>query len=313
MGTPEFARTVLEGMINENKYEIVAVVTQPDRQVGRKRVLTASPVKQLALEHNIPVHQPEKLSGSQTVQELIDLNADIIVTAAYGQFVPTKLLKVPTYSAINVHASLLPKFRGGAPIHYAIWQGEEETGISLIYMTKEMDAGDIIAQVKTPITKKDDVGDLFERLAILGRDLLIDTLPNIFSGDIEPWSQDVEQVSFSPTISHEQEQINWRQTATQIDCHVRAFRPFPTTYTWLDDKRTKVIQGYPIDGNVDSGKAPGTIIDVQKGHLIVQAGENTAYAIEKWQESGKKAMTIADYLNGVKAEVIINQQFTVKD
>lgn len=313
MGTPDFARTILEGLINENKYNIVAAVTQPDRPVGRKRVLTAPPVKQLAVEHGIPVYQPEKISGSDTVQELIDLDADIIITAAYGQFVPTKLINAPKHKAINVHASLLPKYRGGAPIHYAIWEGEEETGISLIYMTKKMDAGEIIAQAKTPIAKTDDVGDLFTRLATIGRDLLLEELPNIFEGNINPWPQDEAEVTFSPTIPREQEQVNWHQTATQIDQHVRAFRPFPTTYTWLDDKRTKIVQGQPAEGTVQSGKPVGTIIGAENGVLTVQTGEDTAFHIEKWQESGKKAMLVKDYLNGVKPEEIIGQQFEVKD
>ncbi len=313
MGTPEFAKTVLEGLIEDTQYEIVAVVTQPDRPAGRKRVLTASPVKELALQHDIPVHQPEKLSGSETVQTLIDLDADLIVTAAYGQYVPTKLINAPEFKAINVHASLLPKYRGGAPIHYAIWNGDDETGISLIYMTKEMDAGDIIAQETTPISSTDDVGDLFERLAVMGCDLLLEQLPHIFAETIQPWSQDKDQVTFSPTISRAQEQLQWNQTAQEIDQHIRAFRPFPSTYTWLDGQRTKIIQGYPLDQASTIDQLPGTIIEVTDDALIVQAGHDTAYCIKEWQPAGKKAMPIKAYLNGVDGEELIGQRFEVKE
>lgn len=313
MGTPDFAKTVLEGLIEASPYEVVAVVTQPDRPVGRKRVLTASPVKELAVAHDIPVYQPEKLSGSDTVQTLIDLEADLIVTAAYGQYVPTKLINAPAFKAINVHASLLPKYRGGAPIHYAIWNGDDETGISLIYMTKEMDAGDIIAQAKTPISKTDDVGDLFERLAVIGRDLLLEQLPKLFEGTIEPWSQDPEKVTFSPTISRAQEQIQWQQSADAIDQHVRAFRPFPTTYTWLDGQRTKIVEGKPLVKKTDNDAQPGTIIEVTDDALIVQAGDKTAYSIDKWQPAGKKAMPMKDYLNGVDGSELVGQRFEVKE
>ena len=146
MGTPQFAAEILQGLLEHASYQVIAVVTQPDRPVGRKRVLTQSPVKQLALAHDIPLYQPERISRSEELEELINLDADIIVTAAYGQFIPTRLINSTPHTAINVHASLLPKYRGAAPIHYAIWKGDHETGISIIYMTKEMDAGDILAQ-----------------------------------------------------------------------------------------------------------------------------------------------------------------------
>ncbi|MGX7348788.1 methionyl-tRNA formyltransferase [Dolosicoccus paucivorans] len=310
MGTPQFAQTVLQGLIDE-KYDVIGVVTQPDRPVGRKRVLTPSPVKELALKYNIPVYQPERIGRSEELQELIDLEADLIITAAYGQFVPTKLLNAPKYKSINVHASLLPKYRGGAPIHYAIWNGDDETGVSIMYMIKEMDAGDIISQKRIKITSQDDVGTMFEKLALLGRDLLLETLPAIFNETIEPIPQDEEKVTFSPTIPREKEQINWEQTAQEVDYHVRAFRPFPSTYTWLNDQRVKIWAGHPVEGTFE--KAPvGTIVSNTKEALIVQCGKETYYAVTSWQESGRQRVDIKDFVNGQRLEEVLGQQFEYK-
>ena len=309
MGTPEFSATVLKGILAQSSlYEVIAVVTQPDRPVGRKKVLTASPVKEVALSHQIPVFQPEKLGNSEEMEQILAMDVDLIVTAAYGQFVPTKLLKHPKYLAINVHASLLPKYRGGAPIHYAIWQGEEETGISIMYMEKEMDAGDILAQAKTPIHFNDDVGQLFERLAIIGRDLLLETLPPLFAGEITPIKQDEQLVTFSPTISKEQEKIDWSQSATAVHNHVRAFRPFPSTYTMWNGQRLKVWEGQPIAYATPEMVAPGTIVAVEDDQVIVQCQESY-YAITSLQPSGKRRMDAATFLNGMDAEDLIGQRF----
>lgn len=309
MGTPEFAATILKGLIDADDYDVIAVVTQPDRPVGRKRLLTPSPVKQVAMDHHIEVYQPETIKGSDEAERLKQLGADLIVTAAYGQFVPTRLLDIPRYGAINVHASLLPKYRGGAPIHYAIWQGEEETGISLIYMTQQMDAGDILAQAKTPISQQDDTGALFERLANIGRDLLLDTLPSIFDQKIEARPQNQAEVTFSPTLSRNQEQINWQQTAQQIDRHIRAFRPFPSTYTYLEGQRVKIWAGQPIKGVSTKQVMPGTIVAITDQAIVVEAGNHTQFAITEWQQSGKKRMPVADFLNGAQANQLIGKTF----
>ena len=164
MGTPEFSVPILEALL-QHEYDVIAVVTQPDRPVGRKKILTPSPVKEAALKHGLPVYQPEKISGSPEMEELIALNPDLIVTAAYGQFLPVKLLNAPRFRSINVHASLLPKYRGGAPVHYAIINGEIETGVSIMYMEKKMDAGAVLAQRAIPITEQDDVGTMFLKLS----------------------------------------------------------------------------------------------------------------------------------------------------
>lgn len=313
MGTPDFSVSVLKGLI-DSQYDVVAVVTQPDRPVGRKRVLTAPPVKQLALTHGIQVYQPERISGSVELDQLINLEADLIVTAAYGQFIPTRLLEAPTFGAINVHASLLPKYRGGAPIHYAIWKGEQETGISIMYMVKKMDAGDVLAQTAIPIEKSDDVGSMFEKLAILGRDLLLETLPELFANKLVAIPQNEEAVTFSPTISKEEEQLNWSETAIEIDRHVRGFRPFPSTYTWLDNQRVKIWLGQTIEFNSSTEEVEtGTIVAIEDECLIVKCGGKTFYAIAEWQESGKKRMNIQTFLKGNSADNLIGKRFEVKN
>ncbi|MBK0348133.1 methionyl-tRNA formyltransferase [Aerococcaceae bacterium zg-ZJ1578] len=310
MGTPQFSATVLKGILSKG-YNVLAVVTQPDRPVGRKRVITPSPVKEVAVENDIPVYQPEKLSGSPEMAELLTLDADIIVTAAYGQFVPTKLLKGFRFPAINVHASLLPKYRGGAPIHYAIWQGEKETGVSIMYMEREMDAGDVLAQQATPIGEQEDVADLFERLAIIGRDLLLDTLPPLFAGTITPQAQDATRVTYSPTISKEQEQIDWQTSAQAVHNHVRAFRPFPSTYTWWNNQRLKIWAGRPVEQQGLEQATVGTIVAVNEEQLLVQCGDGI-YAIESLQPSGKKRMDVPTFLHGVDVDSLIGQRLGVQ-
>ncbi len=219
MGTPSFSVPILKAL-NE-KYDILAVVTQPDRPVGRKKKISASPVKQAANDLNLKVLQPEKLSGSEEMQSVIEMQPDFIITAAYGQFLPTKLLNAAQIAAVNVHGSLLPKYRGGAPVQYAIMNGDKETGITIMYMVKGMDAGDIIAQQAVAITETDDTETMFNKLSIVGRDLLLDTLPKIASNDINPIKQDESQVVFSPTIKRSEEKLDFNQTAFAIDCKIR--------------------------------------------------------------------------------------------
>ena len=305
MGTPTFSVPILQALINNETLEVVAVLSQPDRKVGRKQTLTAPPVKQLAVEHGIPVYQPEKLSGSDEMKELLELDSDLIITAAYGQYVPTKLLNAPTHRAINVHASLLPKFRGAAPIHYAVLTGEAETGVTIMYMEKEMDAGDIISQREIEITDEDDTGILFDKLSLLGRDLLIDTLPAIFVGDNDSIKQNEEEVSFSPMISKEQEKIIWTRTAREIFNHVRALRPTPGAYSLLEDERFKIWDTEVIEEATTA--EPGTIIAVDNKTLHVACGEGTILSLIEVQPSGKKRMPVANFLAG--AQLKIGTQF----
>lgn len=296
MGTPEFSVPILDALIQEEDYEVIGVVTQPDRKVGRKKVMTPPPVKKKAREHSIPVFQPEKLSGSEELEQVLALGPDIIVTAAYGQYVPTKMLKAPKFKSVNVHASLLPKYRGAAPIHYALINGDKETGVTIMYMEKEMDAGDIISQRSLTIEPEDTVGTLFEKLSLVGRDLLLDTLPDIFSGTHTPIKQDPSEVTFSPMISRDEEKIDWTKRAETIAYKVRGMNPFPGAYTLLNGQRFKIWLAEAVDRS--SKEAPGTIVRLTKDDMQVQCGEQTVLALKVVQPFGKPKMTIEDYLPG---------------
>lgn len=293
MGTPDFSATVLEGLLADKAYNILAVVTQPDRAVGRKKEIKMTPVKEVALAHNLPVYQPEKLSGSEEMAELMTLGADGIVTAAFGQFLPTKLLDSVDF-AVNVHASLLPKYRGGAPIHYAIINGDKEAGVTIMEMVKEMDAGDMIAKDATSITNEDNVGTMFDKLAILGRDLLLRTLPDYIAGNITPEPQDSSQATFSPNITPEEERIDWHRPARDVFNHIRGLNPWPVAHTLLDGKRFKIYEASIAQGQ---GK-PGEIIEKGKKSLVVATSDG-AIALKTVQPAGKPRMSIVDFLNGV--------------
>lgn len=296
MGTPQFAVPILQALIDDEAYDVKAVVTQPDRRVGRKQELRATPVKELAVKYGIEVLQPEKLSGSPEMQRVIDLAPDFEITAAFGQFLPVKMLEAAKIAAINVHGSLLPKYRGGAPIQYSIINGDQETGVTIMYMVKAMDAGDIIAQKAIPITKQDDSGTMFEKLSLLGRDLLMDTLPKMIAGDVQPVKQDPEKVVFSPNITSEQERIDYRLPADRIDDKVRGLRPFPIGNMIIDGLQTKIYDVTPLDEKTDL--APGQVVRVEKHALILAAGDHTTYRINRLKPKGKREMDITSYLNG---------------
>ncbi|KRL79713.1 methionyl-tRNA formyltransferase [Ligilactobacillus equi] len=305
MGTPAFAAPILEGIIAAG-YEVQAVMTQPDRPVGRKRVLTPSPVKEVALKHDIEVLQPEKLAGSEEMQRVIDLAPDLIITAAFGQFLPTKLLQAAKVAAINVHGSLLPKYRGGAPVQYAIMNGEKETGVTIIYMVKKMDAGDMLAQAKMPIEKNDDTGTIFQKMSLLGRDTLLELLPNLLAGKVQGQAQDESQVVFSPNIQPEEEMLHLDLTADQVDWKVRALRPAPGAY-FADflGKRTKL---WNVDVLAQTTDLPaGSVVEVTKKKLVLAGAQGTCYQINELQPAGKAKMAINAYLNGMGKGLTVGQ------
>lgn len=293
MGTPDFAATVLEGLLDDANYDVLAVVTQPDRAVGRKKEIKMTPVKEVALAHNLPVYQPEKMSGSDEMAELMTLGADGIVTAAFGQFLPTKLLDSVDF-AVNVHASLLPKYRGGAPIHYAIINGDKEAGVTIMEMVKKMDAGDMIAKASTPITDEDNVGTMFEKMAVIGRDLLLKTLPDYIAGNIKPEPQDESKATFSPNITPEEERIDWNKSAREVFNHIRGLYPWPVAHTLLDGKRFKIYEASLAEGQGQ----PGQIIEKSKKTLVVATGDG-AISLKTVQPAGKPRMSVVDFLNGV--------------
>ena len=303
MGTPDFSATVLKGLLESGQYEILAVVTQPDRAVGRKKEIRMTPVKEVALSYELPIYQPEKLSGSPEIEAIMNLGADGIVTAAFGQFLPSKLLDSMDF-AVNVHASLLPKHRGGAPIHYALIQGDEEAGVTIMEMVKEMDAGDMISRRSIPITDEDNVGTLFEKLAIVGRDLLLDTLPAYLAGDIQPEAQDPSQVTFSPNIRPEEERLDWTKTNRQLFNQIRGMNPWPVAHTLWQGGRFKIYEAELADGDGQ----PGEILEIGKRQLLVATGEG-ALALKTVQPAGKPKMPISDFLNGAGRNLAVGDKF----
>ena len=303
MGTPDFSATVLKGLLESKQYEILAVVTQPDRAVGRKKEIRMTPVKELALDYGLPIYQPEKLSKSAELDSLMNLNADGIVTAAFGQFLPSKLLDSVNF-AVNVHASLLPKYRGGAPIHYAIINGDKEAGVTIMEMVKEMDAGDMIARRAIPIEETDNVGTMFEKLALVGRDLLLESLPSYLAGDLKSVPQDKNQVTFSPNISPDEERIDWTKTNRQLFNQIRGMYPWPVAHTLLNGERFKIYEATPVEG---AGQ-PGEILAIGKKELIVAAGES-ALSLKTVQPAGKSKMTIVDFLNGLGRQLSVGDFF----
>lgn len=305
MGTPEFSVGVLTMLYNEG-YEILAVVTQPDRPVGRKRVWTPPPVKEEAVRLGLPVIQPEKLKGSAELQEILELKPDLIVTAAFGQLLPNELLEAPNLGCINVHASLLPNYRGGAPIHQAVMDGKKETGVTIMYMAEKLDAGDIISQVTTPIEETDDTGTMFTKLSIAGTTLLKETLPSIIDGTNERTVQDETQVTFARNISREQERIDWMSSASSIYNQVRGLHPWPVAYTKFAGDQVK-IWWTQVEEQL-SNASPGEIIGLEKDRIIVQTGEG-ALAITDLQPAGKKRMTATVFLNGIGSKWQVGDKF----
>ena len=303
MGTPDFSATVLKGLLESGQYEVLAVVTQPDRAVGRKKEIRMTPVKEVALAYQLPVYQPEKLSKSPELDELMALEADGIVTAAFGQFLPSRLLASFDF-AVNVHASLLPKYRGGAPIHYAIINGDKEAGVTIMEMVKEMDAGDMIASRSILIEDSDNVGTLFDKLAVLGRDLLLDTLPAYLAGDIQPQAQDQSLVTFSPNIRPEEEEIDWKKTNRQIFNQIRGMYPWPVAHTLWQGERFKIYEAKLADGYGQ----PGEILEIGKRKLLVATGEG-AIALKTVQPAGKPKMPISDFLNGAGRNLAVGDRF----
>lgn len=309
MGTPQFSVPILKALFENPEYQILAVVTQPDRKVGRKQILTASPVKQLAIDLGIQqILQPEKISGSIEQQTIINLQPDLIITAAFGQFLPTKILEAAKVAAINVHASLLPKHRGGAPIHRAIMQGDQQTGVSIMFMILQMDAGDVISQTAIEIDEHDNVGSLSQKLSVVGRDLLMKTLPNILSGNIDPTVQDSTAVTVSPNIKKEEQTINFAlETAQEINQHVRGLYPtHPAFFETVNQQRITLIEA--IDTKQSTSLLPGEIVLVDKNQLWIAAANQTVVSLIKLQPAGKKPMDIKQYLNGAANLLKVGEQ-----
>lgn len=306
MGTPDFSTQSLEALLTHG-YQVVGVVTQPDRPVGRKRVLTPPPVKELALRHGLPVYQPEKIRESEAVQDVLDATRpDLIVTAAYGQILPNSLLEAPKYGCINVHASLLPKYRGGAPIHASIINGEKESGVTIMYMVQALDAGDMLSKVVVPIEERDTAGSLFEKLAAAGADLLIDTLPKLLKGEITPEPQNHEEATFAPNIKRENERLDWNKSAREIYNQVRGMNSWPVAFTTFEEKVWKIWWAEVVE-QTGQLATPGTIIDRTEDGLIIACGAGSVI-LKEIQPEGKKRMSVYDFLRGAGASIAIGSK-----
>lgn len=292
MGTADFSQAVLE-MLLEEHYHVVGVVSQPDRPVGRKHVLKPTLVKEVALAHDLVCLQPEKIR--RDYEAVLALKPDLIITAAYGQLIPKALLDAPRLGSINVHASLLPKLRGGAPVHRAIIDGYEQTGVTIMYMAEKMDAGDMISQVSTPISDTDTVGELYDRLTQLGADLLKRTLPDFLAGRLTPIPQDENEVTFAPTITREQEHVSFQRTVLEVERQIRGLNPWPVAYAVYQGQNIKLWKGHIIHEKPYAH--PGTILAADKNGIQV-ACLDAIYCLDEIQVPGKKRMSVRDYMNG---------------
>lgn len=292
-GTPDFAARHLAALLS-SEHEVIAVYTQPDRPAGRGKKLTASPVKTIALEHDIPVYQPENFKSDEAKQELADLNADIMVVVAYGLLLPQVVLDTPKLGCINVHGSILPRWRGAAPIQRSIWAGDAETGVTIMQMDIGLDTGDMLKIATLPIEASDTSASMYEKLAGLGPDALIDCLADIATGKAEPMKQDDELANYAKKLSKEEARINWNDDAAHIERCVRAFNPWPMSHFEAAENSIKVWQSRVAEQTSD--KPAGTIVQADKTGIYVATGNGTL-VLEQLQVPGKKAMSVQDILN----------------
>ncbi len=302
MGTPEFCVPILESLIKE--CDVIAVVTKPDKEVGRKKEIVYSPIKKVALNNNIKVIQPIKIRNEY--QEILDLKPDIIITCAYGQIIPEVILNAPKYGCINVHASLLPKLRGGAPIHKAIIYGYDKTGITIMYMDKGMDTGDMISKVEVVIEDNDTTETLHNKLQKVAVPLLMDTLPSIIAGTNKREKQNNDEATYAYNVSREEEHVDFNSTSKEIFNKIRGLNSWPGAYAILDDKNVKLWM-CKINGKVYD-KTPGTIVNLSKEGMEVVTKDGSIL-ITELQLPGKKKMSIKDFVNGNKREDYLNKLF----
>jgi methionyl-tRNA formyltransferase len=290
MGTPDFAVPTLKALIQHD--QVIGVVTQPDRPAGRGGQIQQSPIKQLALAHHIPVFQPEKLRRQEAIEELKQWQPDVYVVAAFGQILPQSVLDIPPHGSVNVHGSLLPRWRGAAPIHAAIRAGDAETGITIMKMDAGLDTGPMLAKRAIPIALDETGQSLHDKMALLGAELLVETLPGYLSGAIQPQPQDDSLATFAPQIEKAEGRIDWKQNAAAIERLVRAFTPWPGTFTFWQGRQLKIHAGTTAAGSALRGQ----VIDVA-GNVAIGTGDGLFVPIEV-QLEGKKRVSIADFVNG---------------
>ena len=293
MGTPDFAVPILEILIQNTN--VVLVVSQPDKKVGRKQILTKTPIHEVADKYGIPVFQPEKIKNDY--ERILEVKPDIIITCAYGQIIPKVLLDLPRLGCINVHASLLPKLRGGAPLHHAIIDGLDKTGVTIMYMDEAMDTGDIISTISYDIKSSDTTEDIHDTLRELGAKLLIDTLPSIVLGTNRRIKQNETEATYGYNITREEEHIDFNKSGILIDRLVRGLYSWPLANTIIGDTEYKIVAGYFVKGKGN----PSMISDISKKVLGIGCLDGTYY-VTKIKPAGKKIMDIKDFLNGIDIE-----------
>ncbi len=299
MGTPDIAATCLKRILEAGS-QVVGVYTQPDRPKGRGMKMVYSPVKEVALEHDIPVLQPENFRDEETVETLRALQPDVIAVVAYGRILPQKVLDIPPKGCINIHASLLPAYRGSAPYQWAVLDGLKETGVTAMYLCREMDAGDMIATAKTPIGPNETAGELLDRLAVLGADLLKDTLSRMAEGEIKGTPQDASQATYAPMLDKSMCPIDWTQPAQKIHDKVRGLHPWPVATTEIQGTKFKIHA--TVMTEEETTAAPGTILGLTKTGLLMACGEGVL-EIRTLQAEGGKRMAAPDYFRGHPLEL----------
>ena len=299
MGTPDIAATCLKKIIADG-FEVVGVYTQPDRPKNRGMKLAFSPVKEVALEHGLPVFQPENFREQETVEQLRQLQPDVVAVVAYGRILPQSVLDVPAKGCINIHASVLPQYRGSAPYQWAVLDGLKETGVTAMYLCREMDAGDMINVAKTPIEPNETAGELLDRLAVLGADLLSRTLQRFVNGKPEATAQDHSKATYAPMLDKTMCPIDWNKTAQQVHNHVRGMNPWPVATAELGGTKFKIHATQIVDVKTD--KIPGTILALTKTGLQVACGEGVV-EIRMLQAEGGKRMAAPDYFRGHPLEI----------
>ena len=299
MGTPDFAVGTLHALA-ESEHEILAVVTQPDKPKGRGKALQPTPVKEEAMRYGIPVYQPKKVREEEFQGVLRELNPDLIVVVAFGQLIPKSILELPRYGCVNVHASLLPKYRGAAPIQWAVIDGEKESGVTIMKMDEGLDTGDMIAKTVVPLAPDETGGSLFDKLSQVGAQLLLDTIPALEEGTVVCEKQPEESPTpYAAMLNKKMGLIDWSQDASVIECMIRGLNPWPSAYTYLKGKTLKIWQAKVVEKQHE--EEPGTIIEVDKKHLVVACKTN-ALLIERLQLEGKKQMETEAFLRGYAIE-----------
>ncbi|MBQ7884296.1 MAG: methionyl-tRNA formyltransferase [Phascolarctobacterium sp.] len=308
MGTPDFAVGSLQALAEAGKYEIVSVITQPDRPKGRGRQMLMTPVKEYALSQGFEVHQPQRVKTPEFVAQLREMNPDLIVVAAFGQLLSQEILEMPKYGCINVHASLLPKYRGAAPIHYAIMQGEEESGVTIMQMDIGMDTGDMLKKVTVPIGENMTMGELHDELKVKGAKLLLEVIEDIEAGRALPEKQNEAEATYASLLKRDMEKIDWSKAATDIHNLVRGFNPAPGAFTKLPDGKNLKIWGSRLTDKTTTAEA-GTVIEVTKHSFFVACGAGVLEIVEVQPES-KKRMAAQVFINGrgVQVEDVLGKE-----